>query len=118
VSFVSLSPSSHFQEMYEGRDKYFEIWLMRDEYSFANPPPGQPVSKPLEDQSLKLGQKIDDLDHETARKNFRVVIIKPDAVEQVDLTNPDSARRWKYTYVGPSGDDESKGGWNCEELWP
>lgn len=86
--------------------------------SFANPPPGTPVSKPLEDKSLQLGQKIKELDHETARKNFRVVIIKPDAVEQVDLTDPDASRRWKYTWVGPSGDDELTGGWTSEELWP
>ena len=95
-------------------------------YSFANPPPGTPISAPLKDKSLKLGQSIDDLHHEAARKNFRVVIIKPDVVEQVDLTDPDGARRWKYTYVGAAAPNNSGGGgggetigeWRKEELWP
>lgn len=80
------------------------------------------MSAPLEDKSLKLGRKINDLHDETARKNFRVVIIKPESVEQVDLTDPAKAQRWKYTYVGPSGNasagGEIDGEWKKEELWP
>jgi len=91
--------------------------------SFKNPIPGSPVSIPPTDQSLALGQKVTDLNDEIARKNFRVVIIKLDEVEQLDLTEPDKARRWRFTYVGPdSADAGSKGDqigeWKKEELWP
>ena len=95
--------------------------------SFKNPPPGTPVSIPPSDKRLGLGQKVNDLDDEVARSNFSVVIIKPDEVEQVDLSDPDKARRWKFTYVGPitldghPGDGEDKDGeyyWKREELWP
>jgi len=63
------------------------------------------------------------LHHEVARRNFRVVIIKPNEVEQLDLTEPDKARRWKYTYVGTEGGQtgqrgETVGEWKKEELWP
>ena len=44
--------------------------------SFKNPAPGTPVGVPSPDKSLGLGQKVDDLEDEVARKNFRVVIIK------------------------------------------
>ena len=91
--------------------------------SFKNPEPGTSISISPKDKSLKLGQKVSDLNDETARQNFRVVIIKPDVVEQLDLTDPDKARRWKYTYVGRSSDavDEAGGDlgeWKKEELWP
>jgi pyridoxamine 5'-phosphate oxidase len=70
-----------------------------------------------------LGQKVSDLNDETARRNFRVIIIKPDEVEQVDLSVPDRARRWKFTYVGSTGGctgerGEDVGEWKKEELWP
>jgi pyridoxamine 5'-phosphate oxidase len=70
-----------------------------------------------------LGQKVSDLNDETARRNFRVIIIKPDEVEQVDLSVADRARRWKFTYVGPTGGHtgergEDVGEWKKEELWP
>jgi hypothetical protein len=70
-----------------------------------------------------LGQKVSDLNDETARRNFRVIIIKPDEVEQIDLSVPDRARRWKFTYVGPTGGRTGERGgdvgeWKKEELWP
>lgn len=91
--------------------------------SFKNPEPGTSVSIPLQDPSLKLGQKVMDLNDEVARKNFRVIIIKPEIVEQVDLSKPEEARRWKFTYVGSSGMKSEQGGddigeWKKEELWP
>lgn len=51
------------------------------------------------------------------------MIIKPDQVEQVDLTDPAEARRWKYTYVGSAASNSEEGGeavgeWKKEELWP
>jgi len=67
-----------------------------------------------------LGQKVNDLHDEIARKNFRVIIIKTNEVEQLDLTNPEKARRWKFTFVG-SGESKDVGilgEWKTEELWP
>ena len=59
------------------------------------------------------------LDDPIAREHFRVVVIKPDEVEQTDLSDPAKARRWRYTFVseqGPGG--ETKGEWKVVELWP
>jgi hypothetical protein len=93
--------------------------------SFKNPVPGSSVSIPPADKALALGQKVNDLEDEVARRNFRVVIIRPDEVEQVDLTEPDKARRWKWTYVGSGADVQHAGQkgdiigeWRKEELWP
>jgi hypothetical protein len=90
--------------------------------SFKNPVPGSPVSIPPADK-LALGQQVTDLNDEVARRNFRVCIIKPDEVDQIDLSVPDKARRWKYTYVGPNGGHGGQRGdeigeWKEEELWP
>ena len=59
-----------------------------------------------------MGEKISTLDDPVARKNFRVVIIKPEEVESVDLTDPDSARRQRYAF------QSSTGAWTHEETWP
>jgi len=83
--------------------------------SFKNPAPGTSVSIPPE-KGLELGQQVNDLNDEIARRNFRVCIIRPDEVEQVDLSVPDKARRWKYTFVGLNKGEI--GEWNKEELWP
>ena len=61
---------------------------------------------------------MQDLDDEIARSNFRVVVIKPDEVERVDLTDPEKARRFKYTFVLGSQGDGQIGTWTEEELWP
>lgn len=82
--------------------------------SFKNPPPGQPTSKPY-DQKLGLGSKVDGLDDEVAHKNFRVVVIVPDSVEQTDLSDPEKARRYRYTF---DESNKANGGWRTEELWP
>ena len=55
-----------------------------------------------------------DLHDPIARANFRVVIIKPDEVEQLEISDPVKARRWKYTFV----EHEGRGSWKTEELWP
>jgi pyridoxamine 5'-phosphate oxidase len=91
--------------------------------SFKNPVPGSRVSLPPADKALSLGQKVTDLHDEVARRNFRVVIIKPNEVEQLDLTEPDKARRWRFTYVGPNRGRPGQmadgiGEWEKEELWP
>ncbi|KAI9705585.1 MAG: hypothetical protein M1836_006341 [Candelina mexicana] len=80
--------------------------------SFKAPPPGTPVSAPLPNKDLALGLKVTDLHDPIARANFRVVVIKPEEVEQLEISDPAKARRFKYSYVG------GEGMWKTEELWP
>lgn len=91
--------------------------------SFKNPPPGTSVSQSPPDKNHSLGRKVDDLHDPIARENFRVVIIRPEQVEQLDLSDPSRARRWRFTFVGENGqgkggDEERIGEWKKEELWP
>lgn len=80
--------------------------------SFKNPPPGTPkTDKPGEGSGLGLGQKVDDLHDEVARKNFSVVVIVPDEVDRVDLTDPAEGKRWNYKL-------DASGSWKTTELWP
>ena len=48
------------------------------------------------------------------------MIIKPDEVEQLDISDPAKARRWLYTFVVEQGKqgEEQRGEWKVEELWP
>lgn len=80
--------------------------------SFKNPPPGQPVDQPYDDKNLATGTKVEDLEDPVARANFRVVIIKPEEMESVDLSDPAKARRQVYKF------DESSGQWTHTECWP
>ncbi len=85
--------------------------------SFKNPAPGTPVgTNPKAGEGL--GQKISGPleEDDVARSNFRVVVIKADEVEQLDLTEPDKARRWRFVYVVPEGG--GLGEWTKQELWP
>ena len=87
--------------------------------SWKNPPPGTPTNGQEPDKDHQLGQKVEDLHDPIARENFRVVVIRPEEVEQLDISDPAMARRWKYTFVVEKGQgDEEKGEWKCEELWP
>ncbi|KAE9962014.1 hypothetical protein BLS_000999 [Venturia inaequalis] len=79
--------------------------------SWKNPPPGQPKNAPY-DPSLKLATKVQDLHDEIARTNFRVVVIKPESVEQCDISDPEKAHRIIYTYQPESGE------WEQVETWP
>lgn len=79
--------------------------------TFRAPPPGQRLDVPY-DERLKLGDKVENLDDEIARKNFRVCIIKPLEVEKLFLKEPTKAQRWLWTFDTDSGD------WKEEELWP
>lgn len=81
--------------------------------SFRNPPPGAPRDEKPE-EGYGLGQTVEDLEDEVARRHFRVVIIIPEEVDQVDLTDPVDGRRWNYKYVGT----ETEGSWEVKELWP
>lgn len=80
--------------------------------SFAAPPPGQPKDQPYDDEHLKLGEKVEDLQDPTARKHFRVVVIKPEEMESVDLSDPKKANRQVYKY------DNASGKWSQVECWP
>ncbi len=84
------------------------------EGTYRNPPPGSPVGSGQPDKGHELGQKVTDLHDPVARENFRVVIIKPNVVEQLDISDPGKGRRWKYTFVEKDG----QGDWLTEELWP
>lgn len=82
--------------------------------SFKAPPPGQPRSKVPDDQALSLGQQVTDLHDPVARGNFRVVIILPEEVERLDLSDLEDPKRWKWTLVN----DQSGSHWVETELWP
>jgi pyridoxamine 5'-phosphate oxidase len=81
--------------------------------SFRNPPPGTPITEAPGD-GLSLGQKVDDLEDSIARSNFRVVLVAPDEVDQVDLSDPERARRWNYRLEVSDG----TASWKVTELWP
>ncbi|KAI1756922.1 pyridoxamine 5'-phosphate oxidase-domain-containing protein [Xylaria castorea] len=85
--------------------------------SFRNPPPGRPVSLPVEGEGLALGQRVADLEDPIARANFRVVVIVPDEIDQADLSDPEHGRRWMHTYVG-AGHGKGRGEWETAEVWP
>jgi hypothetical protein len=55
---------------------------------------------------------VEDLEDPTARENFRVVVIKPEVVESIDLKDPSTSRRHVYTF------NESDGSWDHQECWP
>lgn len=84
------------------------------EGTLRDPPPGSPVASGHPDKDHELGQKVTDLHDPIARENFRVVIIKPNVVEQLDISEPAKARRWTYTFVEKNGQGE----WLTEEQWP
>ncbi|KAJ5900931.1 uncharacterized protein N7473_005001 [Penicillium subrubescens] len=87
--------------------------------SFRNPPPGQPRSQLPSNPDLRLGQKVTDLHDPVARENFRVVLILPEEVEQLDLSDLDDVRRRKWTLVmGEDDEDGPHGQWEEAEFWP
>ncbi|KAL9609563.1 MAG: hypothetical protein Q9167_005673 [Letrouitia subvulpina] len=83
--------------------------------TWRNPPPGTKVEGDP-DQDHQLGQKVTDLNDPIARENFRVVVIKPDEVEQLDISDPSTARRFRFTLN--TADPGGNGEWTKEELWP
>ncbi|POR39090.1 Uncharacterized protein TPAR_00721 [Tolypocladium paradoxum] len=85
--------------------------LMRG--TFRNPPPGTPLGRKPE-KGLGLGQRVEDVEDEVARRNFRVVVIVPEEVDRVDLSDPERGQRWNYKFVGT----DDTGEWTVTELWP
>ncbi|KAL2159795.1 hypothetical protein VTH06DRAFT_1928 [Thermothelomyces fergusii] len=90
--------------------------------SFKAPPPGTPLAYHTA-KGEAVGQRLDDLEDETARRNFRVVVIVPDEVDQLDLSDELRPRRWLYVYRGVGGESKLAGGemmgeWEKVEVWP
>ncbi|KAL5352178.1 hypothetical protein ACLOAV_002124 [Pseudogymnoascus australis] len=50
-----------------------------------------------------------------AKRNFRLVVVRPTEVECVDLTDPEVSKRWIYTFVER---EDGEGQWKREELNP
>lgn len=85
--------------------------------TWRNPTPGTPVPAAGQEHSKEtgeLGQKVTDLHDPISRSNFRVMVIKPDKVEQLEISDPATARRWRYIFEI----DDGKASWRTEELWP
>jgi hypothetical protein len=82
--------------------------------SYKNPTPGTPRSQNPSNPEWKLNQKVEDLQDPAARENFRVLVILPEDVERLDLSNPEDVRRTRWTFV----EDENGGKWEELELWP
>lgn len=83
--------------------------------SFKSPPPGQPRSQVPQNPDLKLGQKVQDLHDPVARKNFRVVVVRPEVVEQLDVSDYEHPQRRMWTLIE---DGKQPGRWEEVELWP
>ena len=82
--------------------------------TWRNPPPGTKVKEGQPEEGRELGQKVQDLHDKVARDNFRVVVIVPDTVERTDLSDPAKARRHRFTWR----EEDGRGEWSEEELWP
>ncbi|KAK1725914.1 pyridoxamine 5'-phosphate oxidase-domain-containing protein [Colletotrichum acutatum] len=78
--------------------------------TFKNPVPGTSRAANPPSDTLKLGQKVEDLDDKVARENFRVVVIVPTEVDQTDLSASEDPRRYLYRF--------RVNGWEKIELWP
>lgn len=87
--------------------------------TFRSPPPGLPRSQKPSDPALSLGQKVTDLHDPVARCNFRVVVIQPEEVERLDLSNQEDVRRWKWTLVHANNEaGKPSSQWLETEVWP
>jgi hypothetical protein len=80
--------------------------------SFKAPPPGRPSDQAFDEKKNQLGTKVETLDDAEARKNFRVVVIKPSWVEKTDISGREGARRYQYEYQPLIGE------WKITETWP
>lgn len=101
--------------------------------SFANPPPGTPLSVPLDSlpvgksggPGLEKGKPVSNEEvlstegHAArARANFRVGVVVPEVVERVDLNADEKrARRWVWWRVDGQGEG-IEAGWKGVETWP
>ena len=83
--------------------------------TFRSPPPGTPLTEGQKKEELGLGQKVEDLEDGVARENFRVVVVVPEEVDRVDLSDPAEGKRWNYE-LRDGGMETST--WKITELWP
>lgn len=97
--------------------KYFANHSPLARGSFKNPAPGMPRPQASNNLALQMGQRVSDLRDPVARGNFRVVIIQPEEVERLDLSNQEDMRRWNWT-LGLDGDEENQTAWIETEVWP
>lgn len=70
---------------------------------------------------------MDDIHDRVARRNFRVVVIIPEVVERLDVTDYENPGRWRWSIEDGDGsgdrakagkEGESRGRWVEVELWP
>ena len=97
--------------------------------SFANPPPGAPLTGSFDEEKSGSGEKFvkapeipnedvlgEDGVAAVARRNFRVGVIVPEVVERLDLNEDEGkARRWVYWM---NDGEDSVNGWAVQETWP
>jgi len=92
--------------------------------TFKNPRPGKPIIEGVELPGEALGQIGGHLrDEDLARRNFRVGIITPEQVEQVDLSDPLNCKRRFWALAETGGTQGNEGSspvkhWNVVESWP
>ncbi|KAJ5754932.1 hypothetical protein N7533_004475, partial [Penicillium manginii] len=97
--------------------KYFANHSPLARGSFKFPSPGLPRSQAPNDPALKMGQIVADLHDPVARANFRVVVIQPEEVERLDISNQEDMRRWKWTR-GSNEAEKEQSNWIETEVWP
>ncbi|EZF29902.1 hypothetical protein TMEN_5929 [Trichophyton mentagrophytes] len=88
---------------------------MRD--TFRQALPGSPKSGPAPE--LQNGGKgLVDLTDPVARKNFRVVVIKPEEVEYIHDEGPGNIRNERFRWKLVPSDSQYTWHWEEEQLWP
>ncbi|PHH64617.1 hypothetical protein CDD81_4228 [Ophiocordyceps australis] len=123
----ALLPFMHPLDSGSGSEAYSSNWnwnreltahfgnlspLMRG--SFRGPPPGTPATGPR-DNGQGLGQRVTDVNDAAARANFRVVVIVPEEVDRIDLSNPEEGHRWNYKLNTCA---QHAATWKETVLWP
>jgi hypothetical protein len=61
---------------------------------------------------------VEDLEDEVARRNFRVVVIVPQEVDLVDLSDMKNPKRWLFVLREDSSEAKIPGEWEKVEVWP
>ncbi|DAA72923.1 TPA_exp: Uncharacterized protein A8136_4848 [Trichophyton benhamiae CBS 112371] len=88
---------------------------MRD--TFRQALPGLPKSGPAPELQ-DSGKGLVDLTDPVARKNFRVVVIKPEEVEYIHDEGPGNIRNERFRWKLVPSDSQYTWRWVEEQLWP